>query len=570
MKHASDVESEIGMILRKSAWALVVSLLALLMTACSGAGSGQPYAEALPTLLAIAPATTAQPVGVSQQFTATVTFSDNTNRDVTSQVAWASSSEAIAAITRSGGLGTAVAPGDVVISASFSAAGRTVTASATLRVTPAEIRSIEVTPASGNLELGANQQFTATAKLTDGTTQDVTRNASWTTSDPTVLRVNMSSGRVGLANTRGPGAATVIATFDRTSGSTVVTVVRRITKFLYVGGVFGIAGYTVTPATGELTPIAGARFTPAAAVLSMTVSRDRRFLYAADIGLGVIWGFQIDPSGSLTPLPGGPIVTPTILDPLSIVAHPTADFLFMSDVGTGEITTFRIGSDGSLTAVTPTTQTSQQALFATVTPDGRFFYQALRLAGVATIPGFSIASDGALLAIPGDAAATGNQPRTLTVDPSGRFLYVTIPSSSAGLSTAVFGYAIEALTGALTPLPGSPYSAGESPIGGAADASGRFLYVANLANSTSGNSLSGFAIDATTGVLTSLPRSPFPAPFSPVSVAVDPGAQYVYVGLDGSQGVRAFAIDQQSGALNEISGSPFPAPGPSLALTLTY
>ena len=555
--------------MRKYVFIFVIFSWAFLATACGG-GQRVVTETVLPTSLAIAPATAAQPVGVSQQFTATVTFSDNTNRDVTSQVAWASSAASIATVTGSGGLGTAVAAGDVVISASFSAAGRTVTASAALRVTPAEIRSIEVTPAIGTLELGANQQFTATAKLTDGTTQDVTRNASWTTTDSTILRVNMSSGRVGLANTRGAGATTVIATFNRTSGSTVVTVVRRVAKFLYVGGVFGIAGYTVTPATGELTPIAGARFTPAAAVLSMTVTRDRRFLYAADIGVGVIWGFQIDPSGSLIPLPGGPIGTPTILDPLSIVADPTADFLFMSDVGTGEITTFRIGSDGSLTEVVPTTQTRQQALFAAVTPDGKFFYQGLRLAGVATVPAFSIGTDGALLPIPGDPAATGNQPRTLTVDPSGRFLYVTIPTSSSGFSTAVYGYATEALTGTLTPLPGSPFQAGESPIGAAADASGRFLYVANLANSTDGNSVSGFAIEENTGVLTSLPSSPFPAVFSPVSVAVDPSAQYVYVGMDGSQGVRAYAIDQQSGALVELRGSPFPAPGPSLALTLTY
>lgn len=558
------------MMLQKSSWTFVVGLLALLMTACGGAGSGHPSAAPVPTSLAITPAVASQPAGGTQQFTATAVFSDNSRPDVTSQVVWASSASSVATVTGSGGLGTAVAPGDAVISASLTAAGRTVTATAALSVTPAEIRSIAVTPTSGNLELGANQQFTATATLTDGTTQDMTRDASWTTSDPTVLRVNMSSGRAGLANTRGPGAATVIATVNGTSGSTVVTVVRRVAKFLYVGGVFGIAGYSVTPATGALTPIAGARFTPAAAVISMTVSRDRRFLYAADIGLGAIWGFQIDPSGSLIPLPGGPIVTPSILDPLSVVAHPTADFLFVSDVGTSEITAFRIDSDGALVELTPTTQTGKQPLFAAPTPDGKFFYQAQRLNGVATIPGFSLGTDGALLAIPGDAVATAFQPRTLTVDPSGRFLYVTIPSSSSGPSTSVYGYAIEALTGTLTPLPGSPFNAGESPIGGAADASGRFLYVANLANSTSGNSVSGFAIDADTGVLTSLPRSPFPAALSPVSVIVDPSAQYVYVGLDGSQGVRAYNIDQQSGALTEISGAPFPAPGSSLALAVIY
>jgi uncharacterized protein YjdB len=69
-----------------------------------------------------------QSVGATYQFTATVTFSDNTTRDVTSQSLWTSSANSVATITQSGGLEMAVGTGDVTISASFSAAGGTVRA----------------------------------------------------------------------------------------------------------------------------------------------------------------------------------------------------------------------------------------------------------------------------------------------------------------------------------------------------------------------------------------------------------------------------------------------------------
>jgi 6-phosphogluconolactonase (cycloisomerase 2 family) len=122
----------------------------------------------------------------------------------------------------------------------------------------------------------------------------------------------------------------------------------------------------------------------------------------------------------------------------------------------------------------------------------------------------------------------------------------------------------------LTPITGSPFTAGENPSSAAVDASGRFLYVVNAANSADGNSISGFSIDTITGALTSLSGSPFPAAVSPVSVTTEPGAQFAYVGLDGNQGIRAFAIDQHTGTLTEISGSPFPAPGSTVTFASTY
>ena len=125
------------------------------------------------------------------------------------------------------------------------------------------------------------------------------------------------------------------------------------------------------------------------------------------------------------------------------------------------------------------------------------------------------------------------------------------------LSNSVSGYAIDAATGSLTPIPGSPFVTGLHPVGVAADPSGRFLQVTNMgdpASSTFGN-LSAYLIDPVTGVLTPVDGSPFATSLFPEGVAVDPSGRFVYVPNGGD--VPAFSIDRASGSLTPIPGSPF-------------
>ncbi len=138
-----------------------------------------------------------------------------------------------------------------------------------------------------------------------------------------------------------------------------------------------------------------------------------------------------------------------------------------------------------------------------------------------------------------------------------------------GTSTSVYAYTIDAASGALTAVPGSPFTAGENPVSAAVDVSGRFLFVANNANTANGNSVSAFSIDSNTGVLTPVSGSPFAASPFPLFVAVDPSGQYVYVGLDSSPGIAAFVINQATGGLTPMAGSPFP--GNSVwSIAMTY
>jgi 6-phosphogluconolactonase len=80
----------------------------------------------------------------------------------------------------------------------------------------------------------------------------------------------------------------------------------------------------------------------------------------------------------------------------------------------------------------------------------------------------------------------------------------------------------------------------------------QFAYVANATS----NNVSGYTINATTGALTAIAGSPFPAGSFPFSVAVDPTGKFAYVANSSSNNVSGYTINATTGALTAIAGSP--------------
>jgi 6-phosphogluconolactonase (cycloisomerase 2 family) len=410
--------------------------------------------------------------------------------------------------------------------------------------------SISVSPVNAPLLLGTNQQFTASGKLTDGSTQDLTQSVAWSSSDSTVLRVNNSSGRAGVGNTRGPGTATITAVKGSVTGTTTVSVTRRTPKFLYAANLSAnnVSAFSINPANGVLSQVSGSPFATTTGSTSIAVTRDFKFLYSADFGLNQISAFSVNADGSLKPVSNTPFAAGN--GPVSIVAHPAADFLYVSNQGSGEVLILSVNATTGALSRNGSVQIGNSPMFSTMTPDGARFYQTVT--SLAQIAAFSAsATNGALSPVTGSPFSTGFFPRTLTIDPAGKFLCATISSSFQGTSTSVFAYSIDLSSGALTAVPGSPFTAGQNPVAAAVDPSGRFLFVANNA----GNSVSAFSIDPDTGVLTPVSGSPFAALTFPLFVAADPSGMYVYVGTD-SGGVLAFAMNQSTGALTPIGSFP--------------
>jgi len=84
----------------------------------------------------------------------------------------------------------------------------------------ATLVSIAVTPDDGTLNTGATQQFTATGTYSDSSTQNITSQVTWDSSNDSYATI--SSG--GLATGVGAGEATISATLGEISGNTTLTV----------------------------------------------------------------------------------------------------------------------------------------------------------------------------------------------------------------------------------------------------------------------------------------------------------------------------------------------------------
>jgi hypothetical protein len=174
---------------------------------------------------------------------ATGTFSDKSTAPLVIQVTWKSSNSSIASVDTSGLL-TALRVGFVTVTATDSGVsgalginvtaqappasiGVTISASsggatrtATLNVTNATIRNIEVTPSATTLGSGTTQAFKAVGTFSDGSSQDVTSVSQWTSSATGVATVNQS----GVATGASPGQTNVTATFNGVSNTAVLTV----------------------------------------------------------------------------------------------------------------------------------------------------------------------------------------------------------------------------------------------------------------------------------------------------------------------------------------------------------
>lgn len=158
--------------------------------------------------------------GMTQQFKATGTFTDNSSQDMTSVAAWSSSDPSIASISNtagSRGLATSLSGGTTSITATFG----NITAQTTMTVTTVTLVSIIVAPANPITHFGATIQFKATGIYSDKSSGDITTVVTWSSSDTSIATISNAPGTKGLATADHKWGSTVItATLGTISGST--------------------------------------------------------------------------------------------------------------------------------------------------------------------------------------------------------------------------------------------------------------------------------------------------------------------------------------------------------------
>ena len=333
-------------------------------------------------------------------------------------------------------------------------------------------------------------------------------------------------------------------------------------------GAADVTSYGIDLNTGSLSHINTAaavpgNTTPTAIALDPTGS----FAYVTDQatggGSGSISAYSVKRDGTLS---SAGSTTATLLNPVALTIDKGGHFLFLTNQGSNNVSVFSIGASASLTAVCPPNTTppcgfdsgvpatagssSAAPSGVAITPSGNFLYVANQ--GQNTVSGFKVnSSPGFLTPVPGSPFAVGSSPRGLAIDPGGKYLYVANEGSNNVSAFTICASTLPscmAVDGSLVQVAGSPFSAGLGPVSLAVDPSDNFLYVA----ATNSNQLSAYRLSPSTGALTPLTTPTESTGTNPTFVAIHPGGNFLYVPNSGSDSVSGFRLTTQSGVLTPL------------------
>jgi 6-phosphogluconolactonase (cycloisomerase 2 family) len=238
---------------------------------------------------------------------------------------------------------------------------------------------------------------------------------------------------------------------------------------------------------------------------------NKKFVYVA-MGNTTIQGFSITRStGALTPIAGSPFsVTSGGGTTDGAWTDPQGRFLFVGSEASGAIWVFQINAQtGALTetAGSPFTSLNLSAAdIMTVDASGKFLYVG-QLFPSAGIEAFSInQTSGALTEIVGSPFNLGVA--QIHASPTGEFLLGVAEIQDGGSSATdqhIYVYSLNATTGVPTAVSGSPFLTSSAPFDFAVSPNGRFVYTLGTVVATKlQGPLEGFQMDTTTGALTSL------------------------------------------------------------------
>jgi 6-phosphogluconolactonase (cycloisomerase 2 family) len=316
----------------------------------------------------------------------------------------------------------------------------------------------------------------------------------------------------------------------------------------------------INGATGAITPGSQTPQVQNTSPTGLALLPSKKFLYAVNARSNTISIFNVAADASLT-LSGTPV--PAGNGPDQAVIDPSGKYLlvtnnFGSGLSGGDISVFSIDSStGALAEVAgspfPANANPTAILF---THSGKFVYVVNP--GIGMVTGFTF-TNGVLSQLPTSPLFSGQGAAALAIDGSDRFLYVantSAPNPLLNTNGNISGFSVDANTGALTPILGSPFTStvGNNPSAVVVDPSGRFVYAM-----TPGSSFSiwCFEITPANGELTAVSKSPFSLTSGGQFALIDPSGNYLYIGTSAGTGVAGYTYDPSTGVPTVIPGSPF-------------
>jgi 6-phosphogluconolactonase len=300
----------------------------------------------------------------------------------------------------------------------------------------------------------------------------------------------------------------------------------------------------------------------------ITISPDKRFLYAVQASAAQAIGFSIDAANArLTPLagaapePGGVVGSPAIGAPCHLAVDAMGRTLLAANYGDGYVASMPIHADGSVGAPTvirhtgrsvhATRQDKPHAHSVTVSPDNRFVLVCDL--GVDQILSYALDPAAAKLTPanpPSIATAPGAGPRHFKFGADGRQGFAI---NELDNTIVVYGY--DVARGALTPQQTVPtLPAGFTGQNSTAEIrvhpNGKFLYGSNRGH----DSIAVFAIDQATGTLSLVEITPSGGK-APRNFALSPDGAWLVSGHQGSDELTVFRVDAATGRLARTAHS---------------
>jgi 6-phosphogluconolactonase len=364
------------------------------------------------------------------------------------------------------------------------------------------------------------------------------------------FNVNQTSGALAAKHTvrsRGPAIATVVVSGAQVAGYTPA--------FTYATNATSndISAYSIAPATGVLMPVPGGPFPAGGFPYGIASDVEGHFVFASNNSGGSVSTFTINSAtGALSAAPGSPFAAGS--QPYAVAVDSGAHFVYVTNNTDSTISGYAVSTSGALTPIpgSPFLSAGLDPLGVAVDPRGKFLYVADAMAN--SVSAYQIDASSGVLTSVGSAPA-GSFPDSVSIDPTGNFLFATNSSQTSSISV----YAIDGVTGLLSPTFMSMGWGVSYPYFVAADPSGRRLFVGN----GSPSEILGFGLNRSTGKLRPLAGFPVTGVYAPYSLSFDLSGAFLYVvnaqGPAPGDSVSGFIVNKSSGALTAVPGSPFEA-----------
>ncbi len=315
-----------------------------------------------------------------------------------------------------------------------------------------------------------------------------------------------------------------------------------------------ILAYTIV-ASGPLVPAATPVITASGTgPAAMAIDPSGNYLLVANSGSSTLSVYSINVNTALlTPL----TTASTGSQPIAVAIDPTNTYVYVANSGGNSISAYTINNNTG----TPTALAKSPFLNLVLAPSALAFdlggdnlYVTEASSGDVKVLSIDPAT-GNLSANAGAGAATGADPVSIVTNATRTNAFV-----AAHTGNSLSSFTINSSTGALT-ASGSSLPTASGPTSLAIDSAGKFLIATN---STNTNEVAAYAITPVTGALTLQGGAGVATGTTPVSVAFDPSVvaapatELVYVVNQGSNTVSVYSLSTTSGAL-KLVGSPIPA-----------